>query len=249
MAAGAVEETDALAVDRVRVTLLGPLSIKRDERWASPWYRPAARRLRELVMLTPARRLGPEAARELLFPKLAPAASASALSTALSLARETLAPLGQVATALLRADRAIIWVDEKVTLDIDAAAHEQALRSALRTEPGAERDFGLSTALQQDRAFRAALKPLLRKQAQLAAKVFQCLCGLLYFVLGLLHLLEPDGRHFTLHQGLGNSERLIVLLGHKVPVLSRSKPVFFFRGQFGHGRSLPLEQPCQTVWK
>ena len=152
MAAGAVEETDALAVDRVRVTLLGPFSIKLDERCAGPWYRPAARRLCELLMLTPSHRLGREAAREFLFPKLAPVASASALSTALSLAREALAPLGQVATALLRADRAIIWVDEKVTLDIDAAAHEQALRSALRTQPGAERDSGLSTALQQDRA-------------------------------------------------------------------------------------------------
>ena len=152
MAAGAVEGPDALAVDRVRVALLGPFSIKLDERCAGPWYRPAARRLCELVMLTPSHRLGREVARDLLFPKLAPVASASALSTALSLAREALAPLGPVAAGLLRADRAIIWVDDEVHLDIDAEAHEEALRWALRTQPGAERDAGLSTALQQDGA-------------------------------------------------------------------------------------------------
>ena len=91
MAAGAVEDLEVLAVERVRVTLLGPFRIKLDERSAGPWYRPAAKRLCELVMLAPSHRLGRGEARDLLFPKLAPARSANALSRALSLAREALA--------------------------------------------------------------------------------------------------------------------------------------------------------------
>ena len=150
MAAGAVEELEVLAVDRVRVTLLGPFRIKLDERSAGPWYRPAAKRLCELVMLAPSHRLGRGEVRDLLFPKLAPARSANALSRALSLAREALAPLGQVAAGLLRADRANIWFGDEVLLDIDAEAHEGALRSALRMQPGAARDAAFSTALQQD---------------------------------------------------------------------------------------------------
>ena len=101
-------------------------------------------------MLSPSHRLGREVARDLLFPKLAPAASANALSTALSLAREALVPLGHVPTYFLRADRANIWVAEEVPLDIDAEAHDKDLRSALRMEPGAERDDALSSALKQD---------------------------------------------------------------------------------------------------
>ncbi len=150
MAAGAVWETQVLAVARVRVTLLGPFSIKHNERNAGPWYRPAARRLCQLVMVTPSHRLGREVAREVLFPKLAPSASAGALSTALSLAREALAPLGPPAGQLLRANRANIWVDDEVQLDIDAETQEAAIRSALRREPGAERDAALSGALKQD---------------------------------------------------------------------------------------------------
>ena len=72
------------------------------------------------------------------------------LSRALSLAREALAPLGPVAAGLLRADRANIWFGDEVLLDIDAEAHEGALRSALRMQPGAARDAAFSTALQQD---------------------------------------------------------------------------------------------------
>ncbi len=150
MVGTALSSVDEPGVGRLRVTLLGPFRIMLDQRTAGPWYRPAARRLCELVMLTPSHRLGREAARDLLFPKLAPTASAKALSTALSLAREALAPLGQPASELLRADRTTIWVDDEVLLDIDAEAHQEALRSALGMEPGAERDGALFGALQQD---------------------------------------------------------------------------------------------------
>ena len=150
VAARAVDNAETLTVSRVRVTLLGAFSIRHDGRNAGPWYRPAARRLCQLVMISPSHRLGREVARDLLFPKLAPADSARALSKALSLAREGLSPLGQPASRLLQADRANIWVDDEVPLDIDAEAQEVALRSALRKEPGAERDAALSSALKQN---------------------------------------------------------------------------------------------------
>ena len=150
MPAGGVRGDEVATVGRVRVTLLGPFGIELNGRSAGPWYRPRAKRLCELVMLTRSHRLGREVARDLLFPKLAPAASAQALSTALSLAREALAPLGPESACLLRADRANIWVGDEVALDIDAEAHEEALRLALKMEPGAGRDAALGTALGQN---------------------------------------------------------------------------------------------------
>ena len=140
MAAGAVRDAEGLGVARVRVTLLGRFAIKLGERSAGPWYRPSAKRVCELVMVSPGRRIGREMARELLFAHLAPPASANALSTALSLARDALAPLGDLASELLRTDRAHIWVREEVPLDIDLVTHEEALRCALSLEPGGQRD-------------------------------------------------------------------------------------------------------------
>jgi DNA-binding SARP family transcriptional activator len=75
--------------------------------------------------LSPSHRLGREVARDLLFPQLATVASAKALSKALSLAREALAPLGPAADALLRTDRTNIWVGDELLLDVDAEAHER----------------------------------------------------------------------------------------------------------------------------
>jgi hypothetical protein len=57
---------------RVQVSLLGPFSIKVGKRSAGPWYRPPAKRLCELVMVSPGLRIGREAARELLFANLEP---------------------------------------------------------------------------------------------------------------------------------------------------------------------------------
>ncbi len=92
--------------DVLRVTLLGPFTIKLGERSAGPWYRPPAKRLCELVMVSPGLRVGREVARELLFADLGPVASANALSRALSLAREALSALGEEVAERLRADRA-----------------------------------------------------------------------------------------------------------------------------------------------
>jgi hypothetical protein len=82
VAARAVSGTERLSDPGVRVTLLGPFSIKLGERSAGPWYRPPAKRLCELVMVRPGLRVGREVARELLFADLGPAASANALSRA-----------------------------------------------------------------------------------------------------------------------------------------------------------------------
>lgn len=92
MAARAVSGTEGLGDPRIRVTLLGPFTIKRGERSAGPWHRPPAKRLCELVMVSPGLRVGREVARELLIADLAPA---KALSRALSLAREALSALGE----------------------------------------------------------------------------------------------------------------------------------------------------------
>ena len=97
----------------LRVTLLGPFTIKLGERSAGPWYRPPAKRLCELVMVSPGLRVGREVARELLFADLGPAASANALSRALSLAREALSALGQEVAGRLQADRANIWFSSR----------------------------------------------------------------------------------------------------------------------------------------
>ena len=136
--------------DLMRVTLLGPFAIKLGERSAGPWYRPPAKRLCELVMVSPGLRVGREVARELLFVDLAPSASANALSRALSLARGALCTLGKEVPERLRADRAHIWFSADPPLDVDLVAHEGALRSALAMEAGGARDVALSGALAED---------------------------------------------------------------------------------------------------
>jgi class 3 adenylate cyclase/tetratricopeptide (TPR) repeat protein len=136
--------------DLVRVTLLGPFTIRLGERSAGPWYRPPAKRLCELVMVSPGIRVGREVARDLLFADLGPIASANALSRALSLAREALSVLGEEVAGRLRADRAHIWFSTEAPLDIDLVAHEGGLRSALAMEPGGPRDVALSKALAED---------------------------------------------------------------------------------------------------
>ncbi|MGO9657379.1 MAG: AAA family ATPase [Acidimicrobiales bacterium] len=131
----------------MRVTLLGPLIIRLGERSAGPWYRPPAKRLCELVMVSPGLRVGREMAQELLFADLGPTASANALSRALSLARESLSALGEEVAGRLRADRAHVWFSADPALDIDLVAHQEALRCALAMGPGGPRDVALSTAL------------------------------------------------------------------------------------------------------
>ncbi len=164
---------------RVTVTLLGSFTIGHDGRSAGPWSRPPAKRLCELLMLAPDHRLRREALQEMLFSKLAPRASANALSRAVSLARQAVQPLGAVGPRLLRADRDHISVPADIPLEIDLERHQAALRYALAMRPGVARDGALLAALLDDGVVLAdepysdwALEPrdaleLLRQRARL----------------------------------------------------------------------------------
>src|SRR5271156_3655662 len=92
----------------VRARLLGPFSLQAGERTGGPWGRPNARRLCELVLVSPGRRIGNEAVCEALFPKLGASTAIPALRRTLFMARAALAPLGPNAAGLLRADRDLV---------------------------------------------------------------------------------------------------------------------------------------------
>jgi len=126
--------------------MLGPFSVSAGDRVAGPWPRPSARRLCELVLVSPGRRASRDLICEELFPGLDPRAAARAVSKALSMARTTLAELGPPAAHLLAADLTHIWA-ARAGVEVDAEAHGQALREALDTEPGHDRDGRLAAAL------------------------------------------------------------------------------------------------------
>src|SRR5580765_8045892 len=168
----------------VRVRLLGPFSVTSGGRAAGPWPRPSARRLCQLVLVSPGRRVSRDLACEELFPDLDPRAAARSVSKALSMARAALAGLdepgepGERAASLLEADLTHIWASPAVA--VDATEHEQALRAALAIGPGHERDNLLVAALADDGELLAdepyadwALRPrerleALRQEARLA---------------------------------------------------------------------------------
>jgi adenylate cyclase len=132
----------------VQVTLLGPFSIAARGRVVSEWPRPSARRLCELVLVSPGRRVSRDLACEELFPRLEPRAAARALSKALSMARSALADLGLDGTGLLAADLLHIWASPDVA--IDSETRSAALRAGLTMSPGQLRDDALSAALAED---------------------------------------------------------------------------------------------------
>src|SRR5262245_21098072 len=162
----------------VRVRLLGPFSVSSGGRAAGPWPRPSARRLCQLVLVSPGRRVSRDLACEELFPGLDPRAAARSVSKALSMARAALAGLGQPAASLLAADLTHIWASPAA--EVDADQHERALRAALAMDPGHRRDERLSAALADDGDLLAdepyadwALRPrerlaTLRQEARLA---------------------------------------------------------------------------------
>src|ERR1700759_4378385 len=121
----------------VRVRLLGPFSVVSGGRAAGPWRRPSARRLCQLVLVSPGRRVSRDLVCEELFADLDPRAAARSVSKALSMARAALSNLGEPATTLLEADLTHIWANPAV--EVDAAEHEQALRAALAKSPGHHR--------------------------------------------------------------------------------------------------------------
>ncbi len=136
-----------LGVPVLRAKLLGPFSITLGDLRAGPWARPSARRVCELLLVSPGRRVGREAACELLFPNLGPEQAAAALSKALSMARAALSGLGEPARELIRADRGHIWIDPECDLEVDLDLVEELLRRGLEAEPGAVRDDTVTEAL------------------------------------------------------------------------------------------------------
>jgi adenylate cyclase len=129
----------------LRVRLLGPFAVTVAGRSAGPWPRPSARRLCELVMVSPGRRVSRDLACEELFPGRDPRAAARSLSKALSMARAALAELGEPASSLLEADLDHIWVSPGVQVDADMQA--AALHAGLGMAPGRSRDDTLTGAL------------------------------------------------------------------------------------------------------
>lgn len=133
----------------VRVKLLGPFSISMGERSTGRWERPPARRVCELLLVSPGRRLAREAMCAVLFPEVRPDAALKALSKAVFYARAALAELGPRGASLLQASRAHIWADLGARYEVDLEIHEERLRSALAAAPGLERDDRLVLALSE----------------------------------------------------------------------------------------------------
>jgi adenylate cyclase len=129
----------------VVVRMLGPFALSCGGREAGPWQRPTARRLCQLVLVSPGRRVSRDLACDALFPGLPPRAAARALSKALSMARAALAPLGEPGASLLSASLTHIWADPGATVDADE--QRAALGAALAMAPGADRDDALVAAL------------------------------------------------------------------------------------------------------
>jgi adenylate cyclase len=139
---------DAPAGQVLQVRLLGPFSVSWAGRTAGPWPRPSARRLCELVLASPGRRISRDRVCEELFGNLDPHAAARSVSRALSMARATLAGLGGPASGLLEADLDHIWATPVAEVDADVTEH--ALRTALGMAPGRDRDDRLVAALADD---------------------------------------------------------------------------------------------------
>jgi DNA-binding SARP family transcriptional activator len=139
----------------VQVTALGQFSISFEGRRAAPWPRPTAKRLCQLVLLSPGRSIPRDLACEELFPKLEPKVAARAVSKALSMARQTLSRLGEPAASILQADAANIWARGDVPVTVDVEQQEAALKVALDTGPGQRRDEGLVAGLADEGVFLA----------------------------------------------------------------------------------------------
>ncbi len=131
--------------------LIGPFVVSLGDRRVVSWRRPPAKRLCELLLLSPGRRISRDAACDALFPHLGPEAAGRVLSQAVSNARAALSPLGEQASALLQSDRTHIWVNPAVALEVDLDVHQANLRLALAFGPGMERDDLLVAALAEER--------------------------------------------------------------------------------------------------
>ena len=131
----------------IDVRLLGRFAVIVGGQSIRTWPRPSARRLCQLVLVSPGRRVSRESACEALFPLLSPEAAARSLYKAQSMARLALKQLGPQAAGLLCADASQIWADPAVALAVDLDAHEEALHAALQASPGPGRDVSLVEVL------------------------------------------------------------------------------------------------------
>jgi DNA-binding SARP family transcriptional activator len=135
----------------IHVRLLGRFVVSAGGRSVSTWPRPSARRLCQLVLVSPGRRVTRESACEALFPSLSPEAALEAALRSLykvqSLARQDLKELGAEAAGLFCADQSQIWADATLALAVDLDGHEEALHAALQGPPGQSRDASLVEVL------------------------------------------------------------------------------------------------------
>ena len=164
----------------VHVQLLGSFSISRGAKTAGPWPRLSAKRLLELVFLSPKRRISKEVASDTLFGDLPPRATANALYNALSAARAVLSELGEPAAGVLKTDRMHIYIPHDAPVAVDLERHECALSAALGMPPGDGRDAALVNVLSEERVLLEnepyadwSLRPretleLVRQEARLA---------------------------------------------------------------------------------
>jgi DNA-binding SARP family transcriptional activator/tetratricopeptide (TPR) repeat protein len=150
MAGTATDSRVVLRAAPLRVQLLGPFGLSLREARAGPWPRPSARRLCELLLVTPGHRLGRSAACDVLFSNLGADAAGNALRKALSMTKVVLSAMGDDAALWLRADRGSIWLEPSFEVEVDFEAHREALRAALSAPSGPERDRRLSAALTEE---------------------------------------------------------------------------------------------------
>ena len=128
----------------VRAKLLGPFVISLGGKKAGPWPRPTAKRLCELVLISPERRVGREVALEVIFPSR-PAAAARAISTALSKPGQLCRRWAEAAS-LLQADRTSLG-EPRLPARSRLGPPQGEVGPGYRREPGVERENLLRLAL------------------------------------------------------------------------------------------------------
>ena len=138
------------AATPLRANLLGPFSINRGNDSAGPWARPGARRLCQMVLVSPGRRVSRQVARESLFPHLDLPEGKRTLTKTLSMARAGLSAVVGPGPSLLEASRTHIWVNPAVPLEVDYELQADRLRAALQAAAGIDRDNQLALALADD---------------------------------------------------------------------------------------------------
>jgi DNA-binding SARP family transcriptional activator len=114
-----------------------------DGRSAGPWERPAARRLVQLLLLSPQRQAGREQIAAALFPNLPPARAANAVSKALTMARAALGEDQPGATTMLDADRTLIRFRPELRVNVDVDERRDQYAAAMRLPAGPRRAAAL----------------------------------------------------------------------------------------------------------